>query len=143
MAPFGQGDEPPLAEADFFAYRVLAPVAGASVSARLDTGDPWLVERPWGRGRVLMLATPIDAEAGTLPANPDFVPLTHEWVFHLAGSGGRSPIVRAGEPLIFPLDPLPAPGVRRLAVGDSRRRLSPGHGGANRKPGPRAIRRYA
>jgi hypothetical protein len=116
MAPFGQGDDPPLAEADFFAYRLLTPVSGASVSARLDTGDPWLVERPWGRGRVLVLATPIDAEAGTLPANPDFVPLTHEWVFHLAGRGGQSPIVRAGEPLVFPLDPPPAPGVDALPL---------------------------
>ncbi len=71
---------------------------------------------PWGRGRVLMLATPIDAEAGTLPANPDFVPLTHEWVFHLAGSSGRSPVVRAGEPLIFPLDPSPAPGIDTLPL---------------------------
>jgi hypothetical protein len=116
MPPFGQGDDPPLGEADFFAYRVLAPAPGASVSARLDTGDPWVVERPWGRGRVLMLATPIDAEAGTLPANPDFVPLTHEWALHLAGGGGRSPIVRAGEPLIFPLDPPPAPGVATLPL---------------------------
>ncbi len=48
MSPFGQGDAPPLGEADFFAYRVLAPSPGASVSARLDTGDPWVVERPWG-----------------------------------------------------------------------------------------------
>ncbi len=116
MAPFGQGDEPPLAEADFFAYRVLAPRPGASVSARLDTGDPWLVERPWHRGRVLALATPIDAEAGTLPANPDYVPMTHEWIVHLAGSGGRSPIIRAGEPLFFPLDPPPPPGVNALAL---------------------------
>ena len=96
MSPFGQGDDPPLAEADFFAYRLLAPVPGASVSARLDTGDPWVVERPMGRGRVLVLATPIDAEAGTLPVNPDFVPLTHEWVFHLAGgSDGRRSSGRA------------------------------------------------
>ena len=116
MSPFGQGDDPPLGEADFFAYRVLAPSSGASVSARLDTGDPWVVERPWGRGRVLLLATPIDAEAGTLPANPDFVPLTHEWALHLAGGDGRSPIVRAGEPLIFPLDPPPAPGVATLPL---------------------------
>jgi hypothetical protein len=116
MSPFGQGDAPPLGEADFFAYRVLAPSLGASVSARLDTGDPWLVERPWGRGRVLVLATAIDAEAGTLPANPDFVPLTHEWVFQLAGGNARSPTVRAGEPLIFPIDPAPAPGISALTL---------------------------
>ena len=48
---------------------------GASVRARLDTGDPWAVERPHGSGRVLVLATPLDAEGGTLPVNPDYVPL--------------------------------------------------------------------
>jgi hypothetical protein len=88
LAPFGQGDAPPLAEADLFAYHVLSPVAGAgaSVLARLDTGDPWAVERPQGRGRVLVLAAGLDARSGTLPVNPDFVPLAHEWVFHLASA---------------------------------------------------------
>ncbi|MGP0064866.1 MAG: VWA domain-containing protein [Isosphaeraceae bacterium] len=116
MSPFGQGEVPPLVEADFFAYRILIPAPNASVSARLDTGDPWLVERAWGRGRALVLANAIDAEAGTLPANPDFVPLTHEWVFHLAGGSGRSSIVRPGEPLIFPIDPPPAPGITAMPL---------------------------
>ena len=115
MSPFAQGEAPPLAEADFFAYRVLVPATGAAVLARLDTGDPWVVERPLGRGRVLALATPIDAEAGTLPVNPDFVPLTHEWIFHLAG-GSESALVHAGEPLVFPLPTAPAPDRKTLPL---------------------------
>ena len=43
---WGSGDSPPLAGADLFEYRVLEPAKGASVTARLDTGDPWIVERP-------------------------------------------------------------------------------------------------
>src|SRR6185437_13393150 len=74
LAAFAEGDAPPLGEADLFAYHVLSPTAGASVSARLDNGDPWAVERPQGRGRVLMLASALDAASGTLPVNPDFVP---------------------------------------------------------------------
>jgi hypothetical protein len=35
---------------------------------------------------VLLLATALDAASGTLPVNPDFVPLAHEWVFHLAAA---------------------------------------------------------
>jgi hypothetical protein len=116
LTPFAEGDSPALAEADFFAYRVLTPAPGASVSARLDTGDPWAVERVQGRGRVLLLATPIDAEAGTLPVNPDFVPLVHEWVFQLAGGSARSRVIRPGEPLVFELDPPPAPGLKTLPV---------------------------
>jgi hypothetical protein len=115
MTGLGRGDAPALAEADFFAFAKLEPTAGSAVLARLDTGDPWLVERSQGRGRVLMLATAIDAEAGTLPANPDFVPLCHEWVLHLAG-GGEPLLVRAGEPLIFPLEAAPGADVKSLAV---------------------------
>jgi hypothetical protein len=116
LRPFGQGDAPPLAEADLFTYRVLAPVPGAAVSARLDTGDPWVVERPHGRGRVLLLAAPLDAEAGTLPVNPDFVPLVHEWAFHLAGGAVNPRLIRPGEPLIFELDPPPAANVTSLTL---------------------------
>ncbi len=75
LAALGQGESPPLAGADLFEYQVLEPAKGASVTARLDTGDPWIVERTFGLGRVAILAAPIDAEAGTLPVNPDFVPL--------------------------------------------------------------------
>ena len=62
-----------------------------------------------------MLATAIDAEAGTLPVNPDFVPLCHEWIFHLAGGGGPL-LVRAGEPLIFPLEAMPEADVKSLSI---------------------------
>ena len=94
MSPLGAGDAPALAEADLFAYRVLAPREGSSVLARLDTGDPWIVERPHGKGRVLLLASALDAEAGTLPVNPDFVPFAHELILHLGA--GRD--VRPGRP---------------------------------------------
>jgi hypothetical protein len=115
MGPFAPGDAPPLAEADLFAYRALAPVPGASVTARLDTGDPWVVERPQGKARVILLATPLDAEAGTLPVNPDFVPLVHEWVFHLAG--GREPrTLPPGEPWVLDLDPPPADDVKAVTL---------------------------
>ena len=50
LAPLGQGESPPLAGADLFEYRVLEPAKNASVTARLDTGDPWIVERRFGNG---------------------------------------------------------------------------------------------
>ena len=62
-----------------------------------------------------MLAAPLDAESGTLPVNPDFVPMAHELIYSLAG-GGPSPVVQAGEPLLFPLDPPPPPGIDPLPV---------------------------
>ena len=115
LSPFGQGEDPPLAVADLFAFRRLIAAPGASVPARLDTGDPWMVERSAGRGRVVVLAAAFDADSGTLPVNPDFVPMAHELVYDLAG-GAPVPIVAAGEPLIFPLDPPPPAGVKDLPV---------------------------
>jgi hypothetical protein len=115
MAPFGEGDSPALAEADVFAYRLLAPGPDTAVLARFDTGDPWVVEGTRGRGRVLLLAAPVDAEGGTLPVNPDFVPLAHEWLFHLASASAASRTARAGEPLVIDL-PAPWPeGVKELS----------------------------
>jgi von Willebrand factor type A domain/Aerotolerance regulator N-terminal len=116
LGPLGKGDAPALAEADLFAYRVLEPAPGSSVTARLDTGDPWVVERPFGKGKVALLASSIDAEGGTLPVNPDFVPWAHELIAHLA-SGAEGPrSIKPGEPLEFPLDPIPPLDVKSLTL---------------------------
>ncbi len=112
LAPFARGDAPPLADADLFAYRVLTPATrapAAAVLARLDTGDPWIVERPHRDGRVLLLAGPLDAEGGTLPVNPDFVPLVHELVFHLADADPGAGTVRPGEPIAVDLGAVEMP----------------------------------
>jgi len=116
LAPFGRGDDPALGGADLFAYRLLVPAKGASVTARLDTGDPWIVERPYRKGRVAVLAGPIDAEGGTLPVNPDFVPWAHELIFRLADADSGARSVRPGEPIVLDLAPAPPPTVTSLAV---------------------------
>jgi hypothetical protein len=115
MSLFAQGDSPALAEADFFAYRLLEPAPGATTLARLDTGDPWVIHGRTGRGSVVVISTAIDAEAGTLPVNPDFVPLAHEWLSYLAGGGG-SPVVLPGERLIFKISPRLAGDRTELAI---------------------------
>lgn len=97
---FGREGSAPLGNASLFTYQRLDPGPGASVPARLDSGDPWAVERAEGRGRVLLLAGPVDAEGGTLPVNPDFVPLAHEWVLSLAGGAGPGTL-GVGEPVVF------------------------------------------
>ena len=54
LSPFGQGDDPAARPRPTSSPTACWPDrSGASVSARLDTGDPWVVERPSGRGRVL------------------------------------------------------------------------------------------
>lgn len=119
LAPLGQGREPPLATADLFGYWTLEPATrppAAAVLARLDTGDPWIVERPYRKGRVVLLAGPVDAEGGTLPVNPDFVPLAHELVFHLADPAGHEPTVRPGEPIVVAVEPAPPETLKAVEV---------------------------
>ncbi len=116
LTPLGQGDNPPLAEADLFAYRLLTPREKSNVIARLDTGDPWMVERAHGRGRVILMASPTDAEGGTLPVNPDFVPLAHEIVLNLGAGGSQQAVTRPGEPIVFDLPGVTVPSDTNLAV---------------------------
>ena len=119
LGPFGQGDSPPLGGADLFAYRVLTPSTGASPSAviaRLDTGDPWAVERPYRKGRVVLLAGPLDAEGGTLPVNPDFVPLVHEIIYRLADPSTGASTHRPGESIRVNLAEAPPPSAVSTTV---------------------------
>lgn len=113
------GEAPPLGRAGLFAYRALVPAAGepsTTILARLDNGDPWLIERPNRGGIVAMTAGPLDAEGGTLPVNPDFVPLVHELILHLADPSPRTAPVASGQPLIFELAEPPLDGVESLPV---------------------------
>ncbi len=72
------------------------------VAAQLETGDPLLVTRKFGKGSVMLFTSPFDAEShwNTLGIRQHtFVPLIYEMVFHLA-SPGTSRNVEAGMPLV-------------------------------------------
>jgi len=119
LGPFGASESPALAEADLFGYRVLEPATSeppAAVIARLDTGDPWAVERPYRKGRVIVLAGPLDAEGGTLPVNPDFVPFVHELIYRLADPTQADRPARPGESLRIELAEAPRDGVTTARV---------------------------
>lgn len=58
-----------------------APLA---IAAKLDTSDPLLVDRPYGEGRVILCATACDADWGSLPMRPSYLPLMQQLVTHLA-----------------------------------------------------------
>ncbi len=70
--------------------------------ARLQTGAPYLVGGQFGRGNVLLLTSPLDADWNTLPARPDFVAFVHELLFQLASRRGERNVV-VGQPLVSPL----------------------------------------
>ena len=88
-----------LATAQVQRYRLIRPAATDRVLARFDDGAPALVERVVGRGRVLVLATPLDNSWNDLPLQPVFVPLVHQLARHASGWSGDTPAFTTGEAL--------------------------------------------
>ncbi|HID24132.1 MAG TPA: VWA domain-containing protein [Planctomycetaceae bacterium] len=76
-----------------------AAAGPATVEVRLDTGDPLLLTRRYGRGLVALWTSSLDADWNTLPAKPDYVPFLHELIFRLT-SGKTHRNVVPGMPLI-------------------------------------------
>ncbi|MDB5338406.1 MAG: hypothetical protein JWN70_4025, partial [Planctomycetaceae bacterium] len=75
----------------------------ATIAARLTNGAPFLIERDFGHGRVLLMTAPLDSDWSTFPAKPDYVPFLHEALFHLVSGGRTSRNVAVGEPLLLPV----------------------------------------
>jgi hypothetical protein len=71
--------------ARFYSYRALSAAKDASVLARFDTGEPALVERAAGRGRVLVFASTLDMSWNDVALKPIFLPLVHQLGRHLSG----------------------------------------------------------
>ena len=74
----------------------------AVVFARLQSGAPYLVGGQFGRGNVLLLTSPLDADWNSLPARPDFVAFVHELLFQLASRRGERNVA-VGQPLVSTL----------------------------------------
>ncbi len=66
------------------------------VAGRLETGEPLLVERSFGKGFVLMSAFSLNRSDTNLPTQKCFVPLVHELAYYLAAARGDSTNVEPG-----------------------------------------------
>jgi hypothetical protein len=106
-APLGIFREKPkggLAQARFPQWWRLSPPAkgAAAVLAPLTTGDPFLVEKSFGKGRVLLCAVPLDQSWGSnLPTFPEYPVLVHELIYYLADTTSVAYNVAPGQPLRF------------------------------------------
>jgi hypothetical protein len=69
-------------------WRLDVPAGGTATTIGRLTGDvPFLVERPFGAGRVVLSCAPLDNTWQTnLVELPAFAPLAHELVYYLAGA---------------------------------------------------------
>jgi hypothetical protein len=73
------------------------------VGARLDTGDPFVVERKVGKGYVAVTAVALDRRESNLPSLKCFVPLVHELAYYLAAPTLIQTNVRPGSEFIIEL----------------------------------------
>jgi hypothetical protein len=94
----------PRPEAVVARYFPVVPRPGdARVLATLSSGDPFLVEAPCGRGRVLLLTSPLDVNWNTLPLHPFFLPFVQSLVRYAAPSPPPRNVM-PGEPLTAVFD---------------------------------------
>ena len=70
------------------------------VFARLETGDPLMVERRFGDGLVVQVATACDAEWSNLPMRPTYLPLMQHLVATMASQVTPPCNLRTGQPLV-------------------------------------------
>ncbi|MCR4413817.1 MAG: hypothetical protein NUV77_15460, partial [Thermoguttaceae bacterium] len=85
------------------------PSAGAWVMARLDDGEPLLVQKKMGRGSVTLLGTSAHVGWTNLPLRPIFLPLLARLTFDLVGAEQTRHAATAGAPLVIPFDPANRP----------------------------------
>jgi hypothetical protein len=69
----------------FYSYRALGAAKTATVLARFDTGEPALVERSAGRGKVVVFASTLDLAWNDLALKPMYLPFLHQLGRHLSG----------------------------------------------------------
>ena len=70
------------------------------IMARLASGDPLMVERSYGDGTVIQVATSCDADWSDLPLQPVFVPLVQQLITTLASEISPPRNIRTGDPAV-------------------------------------------
>jgi hypothetical protein len=93
------------------------PDAAVLMHARRDDGTgaglPLLLEKEYGRGRVMLFTSTIDADWTNFPVRPSFLPWAHRLVGYLAQENGRQATALTGEEVA---SPLPAEGSLPVTV---------------------------
>ena len=96
---FGAPRSGDVTTARFFRYRPMEPADSATVLARFDDGNPALLERQSGNGRVLFWASTLDNFWNDLALKAVYLPFVHRLAEHLADYAPPTPWVSAGQVL--------------------------------------------
>ncbi len=98
FTPFSNPNHGDFAKGRFFRYYQSTPTSDASVIAVFDDGNPAVVEKIYGNGRVLCYTSTIDREWNDLPIHGVFLPFLHETIKYLAlKQAGKVPDYRIGD----------------------------------------------
>lgn len=98
FAPFSNPNHGDFAKGRFFRYYQSIPTSDASVIAVFDDGNPAVVEKIYGNGRVLCYTSTIDREWNDLPIHGVYLPFLHETIKYLAlKQAGKVPDYRVGD----------------------------------------------
>jgi hypothetical protein len=92
--------------AEFTRYFALEPKAGdktVRVMARFTNGAPAMVEKQFGLGKLILVASTATTEWNSLPLKPAFLPLIHQLVAYLAAGTDGTRNGTVGQPLVKPL----------------------------------------
>lgn len=111
--------EPPSLYESVLVYRhvrLAADETVARVLARLDDGEPLLVERGVGDGRVLMLGIGAAVDWSNLPLRPIFMPLLVQLTSQLSDAGRTRTNLTAGQPLEYRFNVVPPPSAGSFNV---------------------------
>lgn len=91
-----------IVDAQFFGYWKMNPKAEGVVLARFSGGDPALIEKSWGEGRILVFASSLDTVWGDLPLRSAYVPFWYRMVEYAAAWETSGAAMRIGQ--ILPLE---------------------------------------
>ena len=113
------------ASARFYSYRSVTSGQNVQTLARFDDGQPALLERRVGTGRVLMWMSTLDTAWNDLALKPVFVPFVHRALRHLGSYTEPKPWRTVGD-IVDPGLRAPARGadVSRVALSPSGQRIS-------------------
>jgi len=91
------------------------------IAAHLDTADPFLVEKQFGKGRVIQCCTACDDDWSNLPTRPAYLPLVQQLVTYLASTVYPPRNVAVGRQLAAILPPDNADRTAIITDPDGRR----------------------
>jgi hypothetical protein len=113
------------ASARFYGYRSVTPAQNVQTLARFDDGQPALLERRVGTGRVLMWTSTLDTVWTDLALKPVFVPFIHRTVRYLGAYREPRPWRTVGDVVDPELQaPVRGSDVSRVALTPSGQRIS-------------------